>query len=288
MDFIGKRKIWYIVSTVIILAGIISMFVQGLNLGIDFTGGSVSQVKFEQNVEIAQLRSVIHDLDMGSNRIQELDDGSYQIKTVYLDQTALDNFIVTLEQKLGACELMRSEAVSASVGSELLRGGLIALAVAILMMLIYITWRFEWRFALSSIVPLIHDVLVVLSLFSIFQLEVESYFIAAILTIFGYSVNATIVVFDRIRENVVSVKKDQLKEVVNKSIMQSMTRTINTSVTTLILILAVLILGGQTTRVFMVALAIGVVCGAYSSVCLASSIWYDISMKGKSKRVAVK
>ena len=288
MNFVGKRKICYVISLVVIIAGIISMFVQGLNLGIDFAGGTVIQASFNEEVEISDVREAINDLNIGTNRIQELDDGSFQIKTLYMDQDAQDEFVSQLDQALGGCTLLRSETVGASVGSELLKSGLIALFVAIVLMIGYITWRFEWRFALAGIVALFHDVLVTLAVFSIFQLEVESYFVAAILTIFGYSINNTIVIFDRIRENVVRVKKDALAGVVNQSIKQSLTRTINTSVTTLILLFALVLFGGQTTRIFVLAMIIGIVAGTYSSIFVAPSLWHDLRMKSKKKVVEIR
>ena len=288
MNFVGKRKICYIISSLVIIAGIISMFIQGLNLSIDFAGGTVIQASFNEEVEISDVREAINDLNIGTNRIQELDDGSFQIKTLYMDQDAQDEFVSQLDQVLGGCTLLRSETVGASVGSELLKSGLIALFVAIVLMIGYITWRFEWRFALAGIVALFHDVLVTLAVFSIFQLEVESYFVAAILTIFGYSINNTIVIFDRIRENVVRVKKDALAGVVNQSIKQSLTRTINTSVTTLILLFALVLFGGQTTRIFVLAMIIGIVAGTYSSIFVAPSLWHDLRMKSKKKVVEIR
>ena len=288
MNFVGKRKICYVLSLIVIIAGIVSMFIQGLNLGIDFAGGTVIQASFNEEVEISDVREAINGLNIGTNRIQELDDGSFQIKTVYMDQDAQDEFVGQLDEALGGCTLLRSEAVGASVGSELLKSGLIALFVAIVLMIGYITWRFEWRFALAGIVALFHDVLVTLAVFSIFQLEVESYFVAAILTIFGYSINNTIVIFDRIRENVVRVKKDALAGVVNQSIKQSLTRTINTSVTTLILLFALVLFGGQTTRIFVLAMIIGIVAGTYSSIFVAPSLWHDLRMKSKKKVVEIR
>lgn len=288
MDFVGKRKICYVLSLIVIIAGIVSMFIQGLNLGIDFAGGTVIQASFNEEVEISDVREAINGLNIGTNRIQELDDGSFQIKTLYMDQDAQDEFVGQLDEALGGCTLLRSEAVGASVGSELLKSGLIALFVAIVLMIGYITWRFEWRFALAGIVALFHDVLVTLAVFSIFQLEVESYFVAAILTIFGYSINNTIVIFDRIRENVVRVKKDALAGVVNQSIKQSLTRTINTSVTTLILLFALVLFGGQTTRIFVLAMIIGIVAGTYSSIFVAPSLWHDLRMKSKKKVVEIR
>ena len=166
--------------------------------------------------------------------------------------------------------------------------GLLALGIAILLMIAYIAYRFELKFAIAGIVALFHDILIVISVFSIFQLEVDSTFIAAILTIFGYSINDKIVIFDRIRENLHKVKKDELLGVVNTSIKQSLTRSINTSVSTLILLVALFLLGGQTTKLFVLALIIGIAVGAYSSIFFASPLWYDMTMRGKEKQLSMR
>lgn len=155
-------------------------------------------------------------------------------------------------------------------------------------MIAYITYRFEMYFAISGVLALFHDIFVVVAIFSIFQLEVDSTFIAALLTIFGYSINDKIVVFDRIRENLGRVKKDRLSGLVNDSIRQSFTRSMNTSISTLILLLALFFFGGQTTRIFVLAMIIGVVAGTYSSLCIASPIWYEFKMRQKGNRVDTK
>ena len=189
---------------------------------------------------------------------------------------------------MGELELLRSEAVGATIGRELVTSGLLALGIAILLMIAYIAYRFELKFAIAGIVALFHDILIVISVFSIFQLEVDSTFIAAILTIFGYSINDKIVIFDRIRENLHKVKKDELLGVVNTSIKQSLTRSINTSVSTLILLVALFLLGGQTTKLFVLALIIGIAVGAYSSIFFASPLWYDMTMRGKEKQLSMR
>ena len=155
-------------------------------------------------------------------------------------------------------------------------------------MIAYIAYRFELQFAIAGVLALFHDIFIVVAVFSIFQLEVDSTFIAALLTIFGYSINAKIVVFDRIRENMGRVKKDRLSGLVNDSIRQSFTRSMNTSISTLLLLLALFFFGGQTTRIFVLAMIIGVVAGTYSSLCIASPIWYEFKMHAKGNRINTK
>lgn len=287
MDFIGKRKIWYALSLLIIIPGIISLFLQGLNLGVDFAGGNALQIKFAQEVKIEDLRAQLNTMEMSNSKIQTMDGGSYQIKTSYMDQDQQEKAFSELQSALGEFELIRNDAVGPTIGGELLRSGLIALTIAILLMIGYIAYRFELRFALAGIIALFHDVLVVISIFSIFQLEVDSSFIAAVLTIFGYSINDTIVIFDRIRENMHKVKKSELQGAVNQSIKQSLTRSINTSVSTLILLVALFFFGGETTKVFVLALIIGITTGAYSSIFIASPLWYDMAYHGKTKQFSM-
>lgn len=284
-DFIGKRKIFYIFSTLILLIGLGSLVTQGLNLGIDFTGGTSFQISFEKSdIDVGDVRKVLSEKDHGKDQIQKLSDGSYQIKTKFMNQNEQEEYVKILSDELGKTSVDRTSAVGPTMGKEILQKGLIALFVAILLMVIYITVRFELRFAISGICALFHDVLIVLSLFSIFQWEVNSAFVAAILTIFGYSINDTIVIFDRIRENLGRVKRENLAETVNKSINATLRRSIFTSVSTLLPLFAVFLFGGETTRYFVLAIIIGMISGTYSSILNASPIWYDISMRTKKKR----
>lgn len=285
IDVIGKRKIWYILSAVILLAGMVSLLVQGMNLGIDFVGGNRLNLQFAQQVDIADLRATMTENQLGDSKIQLMDDGSYLLKTKELDQAAQDSLIASLTEKYGEVTIIQSGLVGPSVGSELKKNALISLGLAVLLMIAYITYRFEMHFALAGVLALFHDIFIVVAVFSIFQLEIDSTFIAALLTIFGYSINDKIVVFDRIRENMGRVKKDQLSGLVNDSIAQSFTRSMNTSISTLILLLALFFFGGQTTRIFVLAMIIGVVAGTYSSLCIASPIWYEFKMRVKGNRV---
>ena len=287
-NIVGKRKLFYIVSVVLILAGMVSMLFQGLNLGIDFTSGNKMIVQFEQDVNIAELRNTLAENGLTGSKIQELDDGSYVLKTSKLTQDMEEALISALEAKFGALDVQSSSLIGPSIGAELKKSAAIALTLAVILMLCYITFRFELHFAIAGILALFHDVLAVVAVFSIFQLEVDSTFIAALLTVFGYSINDKIVVFDRIRENLTKVRKEELADLVNTSIAQSFTRSMNTSISTLILLLALLFFGGTTTRIFVLAMAIGVVAGTYSSLCIASPIWYDIKMKQKGNHVEAK
>lgn len=288
IDVIGKRKIWYIFSVVILLAGLVSLLFQGMNLGIDFVGGSTLDLQFSQQVDIADLRATLNENGLEGSKIQLMDDGSFMLKTKAIDQAAQDELLANLGEKYGEITIITSNLVGPSIGSELKRNALIALSLAVLLMIAYITYRFEMHFAIAGVLALFHDIFIVVGLFSIFQLEIDSTFIAALLTIFGYSINDKIVVFDRIRENIGRVKKDQLSGVVNDSIKQSFTRSINTSFSTLILLLALFFFGGQTTRIFVLAMIIGVVAGTYSSLCIASPIWYEFKMHIKGNRIDAK
>ena len=288
INVIEKRKIWYVLSIVILAAGLISLLFQGLNLGIDFIGGNRINIQFEEEVDIAQLRTALTENDLESSKIQLLDNGSYLLKTEEMDQAKQDAVMADLETRFGKFEIAESGLVGPSVGAELKKNAVIALRLAILLMIAYIAYRFELQFAIAGVLALFHDIFIVVAVFSIFQLEVDSTFIAALLTIFGYSINDKIVVFDRIRENMGRVKKDRLSGLVNDSIRQSFTRSMNTSISTLLLLLALFFFGGQTTRIFVLAMIIGVVAGTYSSLCIASPIWYEFKMHAKGNRINTK
>lgn len=284
MDFVGKRKLWYMISLVVLILGLVSLAFQGLNLGIDFTGGTSLQLKFEQKVDVAKVRSGFSHVGLGSAQIQELNDGSFQVKTPFMTQDKTDEILAVVKGELGNLEILSTDAIGPTMGKEIFQKGLTALIVAIFLMVVYISVRFEWRFALTGILALLHDIFLTLGLFSIFQWEINSTFVAAVLTIFGYSINDTIVVFDRIRENIGDVKRDNLLNVVNNSIKLSLTRSIYTSASTLILLLALLIFGGETTKMFVLAMTLGISFGTYSSIFIASPLWYDFSIRSKKKR----
>ena len=275
MDFVGKRKIWYALSLIVLLVSRGSLFVQGLNFGIDFKGGTLIDLRFEEaGITVAQVRSALEDMGLEKSEIQ-LSSDSITIKTAELDREKQSEVLKTIEDKVGKFEVLRSEQVGPIIGKELRMAGILALVIAGVLQIIYITFRFELRFGIAAILALLHDAIITLGFFSLMQYEVDVTFIAAILTIIGYSINDTIVIFDRIRENLKNRRKEELAELVNKSIKMSLVRSINTSLAVIFVLIALLVLGGETTRYFSLAMLVGVIAGAYSSIFIASSLWFD-------------
>lgn len=288
--FIKLRKIWYIFSILIIIPGIISLFSQGLNMGIDFTGGSLLDLKFQKPAGVDQVRSVLAGFGLEGASIQRSDQTDFLIRTMELTEEESEQIVQALEQKLGGVTVQRSERVGPVIGQELIRKALYTLGAAAVLMVIFITWRFEFKQGIAAVIGLLHDVLIVLGFFSIFQIEIDSAFVAAVLTIIGYSINDTIVIFDRIRENILNKKKGQaLEDIINSSLWQTMARSINTVLTVEFILIALLLLGGPTIRNMVLALLIGITSGAYSSICNASPLWYELKrMEGKARQKAAR
>jgi len=288
IDFIGRRKIWYAISLTLIVIGLLSLFVRGLNFGIDFKGGSLIHIKFNKTgVNSGDVRQILSEFGLEKSNIQETSDGGIVIKTVEMEQDKLGQVLTALEEKLGKYDLLRSEKVGPVIGTELRRAGILALVIASVLQIVYITVRFEFKFAIAAILALLHDAFIAIAFFSLFQYEVDSSFIAAILTIIGYSINDTIVIFDRIRENLKNRRKESLQAVINNSINQTLARSINTVLAVVFVLVALLVLGGETTKNFSLALLVGVISGAYSSICVASPLWYEFKPEEHGKaRVA--
>lgn len=273
--FIKRRKVFYIISLLIIIPGLVSLVMNGLNLGIDFTGGSIIQVQMDPTVQSAQVRSALKEIGMERADVSK-SGNQFLIRTTELDQEQTRQLLDALESKFKNVEFLSAESVGAAIGKELTNKAILAVIIAAFAMLIYITIRFEWTFGVAAIVSEIHDVLFVLGLFSLFQWEINTSFIAAILTVVGYSINDTIVIFDRIRENLRMKRKEDYANLVNRSITQSLNRSINTVLTSLFALVALLVFGGGNIRYFILAMVIGFVIGCYSSIFVASPVWYDI------------
>ncbi len=276
--FIKRRKVFYIISLLIIIPGLVSLVMNGLNLGIDFTGGSIVQVQMESSVQSAQVRSALKEIGMDRADVSK-SGNQFLIRTTELDQEQTRQLLDTLESKFKNVEFLSAESVGASIGKELTNKAILAVIIAALAMLVYISLRFEWTFGVAAIVSEIHDILFVLGLFSLFQWEINTSFIAAILTVVGYSINDTIVIFDRIRENLRMKRKEDYANLVNRSITQSLNRSINTVLTSLFALVALLVFGGGNIRYFILAMVIGFVIGCYSSIFVASPVWYDIKSR---------
>lgn len=290
-NFIGKRKIWYMLSLLFIIPGIISIFVQGFNLGIDFTGGTIVELKFAKPVTVLQVRDTLKDYGLENSTIQlagkehiEASEDVFVRTTILPDETrraVLDG----MKEKLGEYQVLRTEKVGAVMGSELTLKAVLAMLISWVIIIMYISYRFELKFALSAIAALLHDIIIVMGVFSLLQKEIDGSFVAAIMTIIGYSINDTIVIFDRIRENLKLHfrKGGDLIELINHSIMQTMTRSIYTVLTVLFTVVSLFVFGGETTKNFALALLIGISCGAYSSIFNASPLWYDLKRMADKK-----
>lgn len=302
-DFVGKRKIWYAISLLIIVAGIVSFAIQGFNFGIDFSGGSYVQLSFYEDapadgeetnatpieVSLEDLRAVINEHVDQTPTIQfDETNTSYIIRTELTTEDQVNELLGAIESEIGPYQVDRNELVGPTIGAELVKKAILALVIACALMLIYITVRFQFWFGVSAIVALVHDALIVLAVFSIFQLEISSTFIAAILTVIGYSINATIVLFDRVRESTPNFKESERKALINDSISNTLARSINTTLTTLLTLFALIIFGGDTTKIFVLAMIVGIVAGLYSSVFISGSIFHDFSRFSKKGKKAAK
>jgi preprotein translocase subunit SecF len=277
IDFMGHSRLWLTLSLVLILVGLafIVMPGYGMRLGIDFTGGSLLDLRFQEPTSTLAIREVMAKHGLGNSVIQRAsaDGREMIIRTRPLEDELRREVTQDLKSEVSEFEVVRIEEVKGVISRELTQKAFLALAIAVAGMLVYITLRFEFKFAVAAIVALVHDVLIVVGVFSILGVEVNSSFVAAVLAIIGYSINDTIVIFDRIRENLKSRKKESLEELVNNSLNQTLARSINTSLTTLLAVGAVFVFGGKTTQDFALALIVGIVSGTYSSLLVASPIW---------------
>ena len=298
-DFFGKRKIAFVISAVMLLVSLGALATKGLNFGIDFTGGTLVEVKFDKAPAIGDVRAAISPKGYGNAMIQEF--GSPEeilIRVQNNDAESSSTISNAILDGLGeaftadAVEMRRVEFVGPQVGEELTRAGIMAVLVAMLAILVYVTFRFEFRFALGADIALLHDITIVLGLFSLTGKEFTLPVIAALLTVIGYSLNDTIVVFDRIRENLAANRKRKTPEtevdVVNGSINQTLSRTIMTSLTTLLVVLALFLLGGEVIHDFAFALIAGILVGTYSSIYVASPVMLSLAGRFKSNDDEIK
>ncbi len=280
LDFIGKRKVSVLLSAAVILIGLLSLvFKGGPNYGIDFAGGTLVQIKFEQKTSAADIKAGLSGLELGSVVVQQFGDEPNEfLVRAQNTSSELEGLSQGISAKLeenygkGTVEVRRAEMVGPQVGKDLREKGIMAIVYAMIGILAYVTWRFEFRFAVGAILALIHDVLITLGVFSLFNMEIDLPIIAAFLAIIGYSLNDTIIVYDRIRENMGKHSKDGFTAIVNRSINETLSRTILTSGTTLLVVGALFVFGGGVIHSFAFALLIGVLVGTYSSVFIASPL----------------
>lgn len=291
-NFFGRWKLWLGISAVMVVIGFTSFLVQGLNYGIDFRGGTTIRTESTQPVDIGQYRDAIATLGLGDISITEVFDPSFgPDKNVAMiriqaqdDQEAVTPETITAVEAAIAnvvpdIKFISVESVGPKVSGELIQTAALAVVLAIGAVLIYIWLRFEWQFALGAVAALVHDVVLTIGVFSELQIRFDLAIIAALLTIVGYSLNDTVVVFDRVRENLRKYKNRPLKEVLNLSINETLSRTLMTSLTTLLALIALYVLGGDVIRGFVFAMIWGVVVGTYSSIFVASTILLYLGVK---------
>ena len=276
-DFMALRKPAMLLSSVLILVSIFSLFTLKLNVGIDFTGGSIIEVGYQQAVELEPIRQALESEGFGDAIVQHFGSASEVLIRLVPDEdknkAELSTQIIGLLQNISDSPIdeRRVDFVGPQVGEELTEDGGLAVLYALIAILIYVAFRFEYRFSLGAVAALIHDVMITLGVFSVLQLDFDLSVLAAILAVIGYSLNDTIVVFDRVRENFRKIRKKSSLEVINMSINQTISRTLMTSFTTLLVLLSLFFLGGEAIHAFALALIIGVLVGTYSSIYVATT-----------------
>jgi len=290
INFVSKFRKANIFSLIIFILSIIFIFFKGLNYGIDFKGGTLIELRTDTSINATVIRDSLKSMDLGDINVKKFGkEGDYLIK-VEQKNTNNSNLIPeikkTLADNLNAdVDFRRVENVGPKVSSELLESSIIAISLALAAMLFYIWIRFEWQFSIGSIIALFHDVIITLGIFSVLSLEINLSIIAAVLTIVGYSMNDTVVIYDRIRENLLKYTKISISDISNLSINETLSRTIITSITTLLALISIYILGGEILRGFSFAMILGVIIGTYSSMFVASPIlkFFKVSYKTLEK-----
>ena len=290
-NFVGSFKISNLTSLFLVLASLILIFFKGLNFGIDFKGGTLIELRVDSKIiGIADIRSSFSNINLGDLNVKQFGkEGDYLIKFEkknFDDKNNIKTIKENVKNKLQTdVNFRRVENVGPKVSAELLNSGLLAIVLALGAMLFYIWVRFEWQFSLGSILAIFHDVLITIGLFSLLSLEINLSIVAAVLTIVGYSMNDTVVIYDRIRENLSKFSSSKIEEITNTSINETLSRTIITSLTTLLALISIFVLGGEILRGFALAMIIGVIIGTYSSIFVASPIlkYLNVSYKTIAK-----
>ena len=278
INFMGKGKLALSLSVLVLAGCVVSLLIRGMNLGLDFTGGSVIEVSYPASVEIPLVRDTLQKAGFGDAQTQHFGTSSEVLIRIPprqgLTSADLSNQVINALKVMeggAAVEMRRVEFVGPQVGGELVEQGVLAMLIALLGILIYVAFRFEWRLAVGTIAATVHDVVFTVGVFSLLQIEFDLTVLAAVLAVIGYSVNDTVVVLDRIRENFRRMRKETTLEVMNSAINQTLSRTLMTSVTTLLAVIVLYFFGGPAMRGFSIAMIIGILVGTYSSIYIASA-----------------
>ena len=288
IPFINYFRLFNIISLILILISLGSIFYKGLNFGVDFKGGTLIELRVDNHeIRISEVREAFLKMNLGDVNVKKFGkEGDYLIKfekTKSNDENFIENIKDKLFKNMGVnFNFRRVENVGPKVSAELLRAGLIAIVLSLTAMLIYIWIRFEWQFSLGAIIALVHDVIITIGFFSILEFEINLSIIAAVLTIVGYSMNDTVVIFDRVRENLKKYTSKKIDEISNLSINETLSRTIITSLTTLLALLSIFFFGGTILHGFSFAMILGVIFGTYSSIFIANPILIKLKVSQKS------
>lgn len=279
-DVIKHHRWWFVISSILVILSFVSIFTKGFNFGIDYTGGTIVEIQFNKPVEVGQVRDVLKEFNLENAQIQLSGESAttsgenVMIRTRNLETAESAAVVEKLTSNIGQNTVKRIETVGAVIGSEVTQHALLNLVVAFVVLALYITYRFEYKIAISALTAIIHDLVIVLGIFSYFQLEIDASFLAAILTVVGYSMNESVVIFDRVRENIHTHKRtDTFADLANDSIAQSIHRSFYTLATVMFACVSLYVFGGDTTKNFALCMIIGFSCGAYSSICVATSLW---------------
>jgi SecD/SecF fusion protein len=297
IDFAGKRKLFFTISIAITVLGIASLLIFGLNLGVDFKSGTTLDITTGQSVTMDEVKALFAEAGTNPN-ITLAGNNQDRVNARFdrvLTEAERNEIIAAFQKKYGKDNISFEEnTVDAEMAREFGRNTIVYVGLAGLLIALYVFIRFEWRFSVAGLISLVHDAFVMVSIFSIFRLEVNLTFIAAVLTIIGYSINDTIVIFDRIRDNLKTAKlktAEDVSRLVNTSLWQTMSRSINTALTVLVVAILLMVMGSESIRLFSLAMVIGLVIGVYSSICIAAPLWMVLkirSMKSAKRRTAAK
>lgn len=287
-NFINYFKKFNFVSLILVLLSLFFLLFKGLNYGIDFKGGTLIEVRIQNNdIRVSDIRDSLNKLNLGDVNVKNFGEKSDFLikieKKLNNNDSLISEIKTSLDQDLNEeVNYRRVESVGPKVSAELLKSGVISIGLALLMMLFYIWFRFEWQFSLGSIIALFHDVIITLGIFSILSIEINLSIVAAVLTIVGYSMNDTVVIYDRIRENLSKFNKLEIDQVSNLSVNETLSRTLITSVTTLLALFSIFILGGEILKGFSFAMILGVIIGTYSSIFVASPVLRYLKVSSKT------
>ena len=291
INFVSKFRKANTISIIFFILSILLIFLKGLNYGIDFKGGTLIELRAENNINVSAIRDTLNTMSLGDINVKNFGNKSDFLIKVEQKNSNDNNLIPEIKKKLteslnSKIDFRRVENVGPKVSAELLESSVIAISLALAAMLFYIWVRFEWQFSIGSIIALFHDVVITLGIFSFLSLEINLSIIAAVLTIVGYSMNDTVVIYDRIRENLLKYNKVSISDIANLSINETLARTIITSITTLLALFSIYILGGEILRGFSFAMILGVMIGTYSSIFVASPIlkFFKVSYKTLEKK----